>query len=510
MLLPYECVISNTNIRDCLAQYETSRRGSTDSISSPLSTSGMDMNQSDRVDQLRQNVPTADRVNCDTTPSVPVPQGKSVAEEGEVTDQNGHFGGFAESQGKPSPQLTSLLDHRSRDGGGGGMLARTEDGLMGFSEDSQGSLESMSSSQPLPDISVQDAESVLGIPTSTGNLSTQNSSSSSYPSYQGGREWPSDYTPNMDLPTGGGDMAMMGRPPYPSPHHMDMPGYPPYHPYSHRQDYPDYRQGMVYRPYPGVMGPGGHVSMDYSSPYQSGMMPGGMGMMRPRMDGPADIGYTVPPSHGPAVGDWHLYQRMRMAGPHQLQRMMYPQQHQHHIHAPPASSSPRPTPPPPPPQMMGPQIEYHHTTPRQMNRGADTMRNQWEEQRSGTSKHAPTTATKPELRGDVKQEKGGEGEGRTSTLSSGSEASTASKRPIPEWSGCVEGTKPQLVKRRRLNCDHCGECVCVCVRREAVCVCGGRLCVCMRREAVCVYVEGGCVCVCGGRLCVCMWISRLA
>ena len=98
------------------------------------------------------------------------------------------------------------------------------------------------------------------------------------------------------------------------------------------------------------------------------------------------------------------------------------------------------------------------------------MRNQWEEQRSGTSKHAPTTATKPELRGDVKQEKGGEGEGRTSTLSSGSEASTASKRPIPEWSGCVEGTKPQLVKRRRLNCDHCGECVCVCMRREAVCV----------------------------------------
>ena len=96
--------------------------------------------------------------------------------------------------------------------------------------------DSMTSSQPLPDISVQDAESVLGIPTTNAGLAgtpaAQTASSPSYPSYQGSREWPPDYTPNIEsVPPGGADMVM-GRPAYPSPHPKDMAGYRPYHPYS--------------------------------------------------------------------------------------------------------------------------------------------------------------------------------------------------------------------------------------------------------------------------------------
>ena len=162
MLLPYECVISNINIRDCLVQYETSRRVSTESVSSPSShSSGKDQNQ---TDQFRTQT---DRVNCNTTPGL----GKRGEEAG-MNDQNGHFGGFPNSQDKPRSQLTELLDHGrpAGSGEGGAMLGRHQDGLIGFSEDSQGSLDSMTSSQPLPDISVQDAESVLGIPTTNAGL----------------------------------------------------------------------------------------------------------------------------------------------------------------------------------------------------------------------------------------------------------------------------------------------------------------------------------------------------
>ena len=443
MLLPYECVISNTSIRDCLVQYETSRRVSTESAPSP-STHNSGKDQPEQADQFRSQ---ADRVNCNTTPGL----GKRGEEAGGLTDQNGLLGRL---QDKPASQLTALLDHGTRPASGdGGMLGRHQDGLIGFSEDSQGSLDSMTSSQPLPDISVQDAESVLGIPTSNAGLaaatpSAQSASSPSYPSYQGqgGREWPPDYTPNIELPPGAPEM-MIGRPTYPSAHPMEMPGYPPYHPYSHRPEM-DYRQSMMYRPYPGMMGvPPGHMPMhDYNNPYQGGGM---MGMMRPRMDGPGEMGYPPgPPPHGLSAGDWHWYQqqqqqqRLRMAGQHPLQRMMYQQQQQHHL--PPTSSSPRPL-----PQSFNPQMEYIH---QQRARNAEALRSQWEEQRAMKLAAAAAAAAKPDMR-EMKQEKP-DAEGRVPAP--GTEGAVGSKRPASEWSGCVEGTKPQLVKRRRLTCDHCG------------------------------------------------------
>ena len=60
-----------------------------------------------------------------------------------MNDQNGHFGGFPNSQDKPRSQLTELLDHGrpAGSGEGGAMLGRHQDGLIGFSEDSQDSLE---------------------------------------------------------------------------------------------------------------------------------------------------------------------------------------------------------------------------------------------------------------------------------------------------------------------------------------------------------------------------------
>ena len=256
---------------------------------------------------------------------------------------------------------------------------------------------------------------------------------------------------------------MIGRSAYPSPHPMDMnTGYPPYPSYSHRQDYPDYRQGMMYRPYPGMMGMHPHggggplPSMEYS-PYPGGMMGGHMGMMRPRVDGMSDMGYPVH-SPGPSMADWHWQQqRSRMSSPHHLQQMMYMQQqqhHHHHPHLPSASSSPRL----PVPQVASPQIEYHHSTSRPLSRGgAEAIRIQWQDQSTTGSKLASAMSAKPEMRGDLKQERGNEsGEGRTAPHTASTETMVG-KRTVPDWSGCVEGTKPQMVKRRRLNCDHCGE-----------------------------------------------------
>ncbi len=43
------------------------------------------------------------------------------------------------------------------------------------------------------------------------------------------------------------------------------------------------------------------------------------------------------------------------------------------------------------------------------------------------------------------------------------------KRRLPDWSGCIEGTSPHLMKRRVLFSGDCGECIAV--YSVIVCVC---------------------------------------
>ena len=112
MLLPYECVISNINIRDCLVQYETSRRVSTESVSSPSShSSGKDQNQ---TDQFRTQT---DRVNCNTTLWIRKTRGGSWNRH----DQRRSLRRVPDThRTSPGLQLTELLDHGRPAGSGEG------------------------------------------------------------------------------------------------------------------------------------------------------------------------------------------------------------------------------------------------------------------------------------------------------------------------------------------------------------------------------------------------------
>ena len=93
---------------------------------------------------------------------------------------------------------------------------------------------------------------------------------------------------------------------------------------------------------------------------------------------------------------------------------------------------------------------------------------------SGTSSTAKLSSDKarsspkphPHLRHPVEslESKISHGSGKSSDLATGppsasSHASSVAdslKRSLPDWSSCVEGTKPQLVKRRKLFSYHCG------------------------------------------------------
>ena len=184
---------------------------------------------------------------------------------------------FFEQKGSPTAINNNLHEggeminnnNTVRGGSGDQPLQNNSDSLIPFSDDSQNSLDGISN-QPLPDISVQEAEFVLGIPPNSNQASPQ----SSFPP---NANW-SDFIPNQ--PTIPQDERNFQSPLH-TPHVPAHPGmgggdpsfmFPPY-----TDQFSDYRnhmqmsQFMTRHPYMGniphpsmQMDPGGYAPPHYS------------------------------------------------------------------------------------------------------------------------------------------------------------------------------------------------------------------------------------------------------
>ena len=90
------------------------------------------------------------------------------------------------------------------------------------------------------------------------------------------------------------------------------------------------------------------------------------------------------------------------------------------------------------------------------------MRAHWQEQQGqgkGASAKLPgSPSPKPKLEVQSPSSLGGsKGQPAVKSAEMQVAAIDSMRRPLPDWSVCVEGTKPQLVKRRRLFAGDCGE-----------------------------------------------------
>ena len=253
------------------------------------------------------------------------------------------------------------------------------DSLIPFSEDSQNSLDGISS-QPLPDISVQEAEFVLGIPpNSNQHTPTPHSSYSSFPPNANWSDFISGPPPPPSLPPEDRN--------FPSPHHSQMPLHPPgmggdpsfmFPPYN--DQFTDYRSRlqmshyMNRQPYMGSMPPPTHMG-DAAAP--GGYMPSHhypQMMNRPhhRVD---------EPSYNNMDWQWNQ-QRPRLPPPlpPHLQSMSFQVPHSQSSHPSPApQNSSRPS----TPQSGPPDIASPHRPSSQSN--LDPIKIHWQDQQQGSS-----------------------------------------------------------------------------------------------------------------------------
>ena len=503
LLLPYECHMKNLDLSDCLAKFENSRHGSVGSPSSnkeiervnhsggdtpKLGDSTLESIMEGKVNGDSQSL-SEEQIRGDQRLSQRSHSLDSEASSGRLNNREDL--GMGSVQGTPTP---------SQDGGSQMPLgldqgSQKQDGL-DIPEGSQNSVDTysqgMSSTEPLPDISVQEAESLLGMSPSpyptlsqpTGGPGTpsaqQNTPSPSYPGpphypQHSNREWTStghasDFMSGLD-PTAMGpapnppayppsypmDPTTGYRPPsHPSPMH---PGYSPYSTPTQPELPPEYQQRMQSvmmrspyhggSPYPGMspsMPMGAHPrqmdSNPYSSPYRSPMMPQPMR----RMDEMAYPGMGMPP-------DWPWQHRSRFPSPlpSHMQSPSYQKHMQHYSSSPRSQNLQQATVP----------MQQHRASPGHPSSGhpsatIDAIKIQWQEQ--NRSAQAAKVALEKAMAKPVQQS---ESSPANKTLSSKHyehlSATESLKRPLPDWNNCVEGTKPQLVKRRRLYSGDCGK-----------------------------------------------------
>ena len=611
MLLPYECHLKSLSFPDCLAKLESYAMmgvgvgvgGTSKKLTSPLeelqgSSGGKDgrENHIGGCDQPEEEedegaldslMEEEDKVNGNN-------ESLSMREERfshRTNSQDSDVSGFHPgSDGKES----ALLDENSQSSsiqGSQQQLTPTvlepsapqkQDSLP-FPDNSQNSVDNLSQAEPLPDISVQEAESLLGM------------SSSPYPppySYQNQREWGGSGTagsgadfvppPNMDAPDIG-MMPLSAPPSYPPSYGMDMAGpyrppsvphgYPPYGPSPPSQsDFPaEYQHGMqsamirgAYpssNPYQMVSSPMHMVrSMDsgqfgmYPHHHRSPMMPPQhqhhhhLSMMRQRgVEGP-EMAYHVLPGMSP---EWHWQQQQQQHQQQQQQqraRMLSsipmhlqpppppsthtPHHHHHHRHMHPQqqqqqhpqySHSHLPYHPPPPsssssslspsasasasassPRLSSAVLlpssplggpphhqQQHRASPHQIHlesapphskgssSSSSSSASPWQQQQHDHAHIVKSSSGKPigassssspklgihhhhhvslqkQHHQDLKMMMGsGSSSGKSD--SHHPDVAGAKRSHHPDWTHCVEGTKPQLVKRRRLFSGDCGE-----------------------------------------------------
>lgn len=547
LLLPYECHLNNLDISTCLMKPENSVSRRT-SLSSPCSQLSTDSDSKERANHLSEvskfegTNSLEGRVNGETMcvmPGSTLLDGEHVVKRVNSQDPNNNSSsthltnstGIADAahrqpQQRATPQdrtpthptkVSNSYNHNEEHGLGVG----------GFSEDSQGSYSQAAAlAEPLPEMSVQDAESVLGMsptpfpagqegPTtpSAGVPSPTHFPPGHFPPQQQQQQTVAN-APPPGTPTGsrgaaaGGsqdystEMTEMGRastpglgsssavvtpssypPPYP-----DMPGYlppygpgnyPPYNSYHRQYDIPpDYHPGMpahMMRPsYPASqysgMPHGGHRPMDYPGQYSSHLMHSMGGMQDPSM---------YPSGHGMS-SEWHWQQQQhhhqqqqqrqqqmmssfpshlqqsqmyhRMQQHHQQQQAMNAMRHQQQQAAMAAALQQRGSPGTPTSGSPGGMMDHKLSWQDQNSVAAMAHKNLHQVHYHHSEK--ALTSPKPQMKHHLLPEVDGKVQpaGKAGGLTS-----EAAKRSHPDWSNCVEGTKPQLIKRRKLYSIHCGE-----------------------------------------------------
>ena len=525
----------NLSFSDCVARLENSRHDGSTPATAP--NENKKMNHTDTADASKLDDSALEPVmeGKMNGNSQPLPRDRIVSEEEPTRRVSSHdsdassmhmssqedsqISSNVNDSQTPSQEVNSQLPSIGLDQG------QKEDGL-DIPEGSQNSVDTysqgISSTDPLPDITVQEAESLLGMSPSPYPASnqpaggpgtpsgTQQNAPSPSPSYpppfhqqQNSRDWPSpapDYMSGLDM----SDPNMM-IPPTHVPAPSNPPGYPPsypmdplagyrppshpspmhpaaYSPYStpaqaHPDLPPEFQHRIPQSPmmrsrymsaghYPPGMSPPMHMGPSpgqqmlepnpYSAHYRPAMMPQPSPMMR-RM---ADMGY---PGAAMSPADWQ-WSRSRFPSP--LPPHMQSSGYGRHIAQHPASprlqtpqqaavmaalhqSQQRASPGHPPQQHM-------HGPHKQI---LDPIQIHWQDQvkSSQMSKMLEKSLPKPFSAHP------GATANKTLPSKPSSEQQQHSlmenlKRPLPNWSNCIEGTRPQLVKRKRLLSGDCGEC----------------------------------------------------
>lgn len=559
LLLPYECHVSNLDISQCLSKFENSSslHSSISSPSSQLSTDSDRMNHYPDLSAFDSNsMDLKPRLNGEAELDL----NHELSNKDRLSQRNNSQdsdGSVVNAQDTPTQlcsgdesQLVTALRQKPDDNH---TLDIPEDSSNSFDSNFQGITE------PLPDISVQDAESVLGMsPSPYPQSQQQPPGGPGTPSGAHSTASPSHYPPGfhsghpttpgsatgqemMDIsgrstpgmtPSGGSTGAAV------PPNHPSAGGYPPsypmdpssmgypssmppgYHPYNSPSPHPPYNiptpppnfpTSMMRMPYgngshyPGMphsMGMPGHMSpMDYSSgSYRSAVMsPHGPLSMR-------DLAQQYPGPHNMSP-EWHWQQRISSLPPHlqssysrqqqsanafrqqhlaAMQHHHQQQQQQHHH------------------QHQQQQQQLHHSLRGSPSGGGGhgmgmggmsgmdgaakihmqdqnfAARNRSAEMvkmltdRTSTSSSPRPSHHRPEVSGaetktPLQAQHGSQSQQHTQQQhhhphhphhhhhSKSAEQAKATRRPLPDWSNCVEGTKPQLVKRKRLSAVDCGK-----------------------------------------------------
>ena len=346
----------------------------------------------------------------------------------------------------------------------------------------------MSSDEPLPEISAQETESLLAMPASpfassqppvtTGDPSTPSADQATPPSSfpppyapQGSQEWGPSSGQEIFPGSGYPSSYSVDPSPYQPPSQVPPmpPGYSPYNPPSQHDVLMDYHldmsSPMMRSPYdanlyhmgipPAMHGlPGSRPNPYFYRPHM---------MSRPDPFGVRSNDVMYPGAHG-MNSDWAWQQGSRFP------TMM----HHHSIQSPNSTVHQLPTSRVHMVQHVShPAAQHPSSTNQSPGPAGDTTKQQWQDQaKSVHSRVLDKTSA---------QSRGTKGECSTKTGASKSEHAhmfDSLKRPLPDWSGCVEGTKPQLAKRKHLISVDCGElCMntvieisCVCIKNSTACI----------------------------------------
>ena len=562
LLLPYECHVSNLNISQCLSKFENSSslHSSLSSPSSQLSTDSDRMNHYPDLSAFDGNaMDSKPRLNGEAELDLnhEMTSKDRVSQRLNSQDSDGGAMNAQESsQLCGDSQLASALRQKQDDNHS---LEIPEDSSNSFDSYSQGIAE------PLPDISVQDAESVLGMSPSPYPPNQQPPGGPGTPSGAHNTSSPSHYPPafhggHPTTPNTGGQemMDISGRstpgmtpsantgaavPPnhpsanaYPPSYPMDPSiGYPSsmppgYHPYNSPSPHPPYNiptpppnfqhpSTMMRMPYgngghyPGMppsMAMPSHMPMDYhtAGSYRTSVMtPHGPISMR-------EMAQQYPGPHNMSP-EWHWQQRLSSLPPHlqstysrqmaaaqqnanamrqqQLvamhhhhqQQQQQQQQHAHHsMRGSPSHGA----------SMDAVKIHMQDQNFAR-NRSAEMVKMLTERTSSSSSSSPRPSHHRPEVSGSESKQQHLQQQQlqhqhhhhhhhhqhhQQLLHSKAAEQAKAMRRSLPDWSNCVEGTKPHLVKRKRLNAIDCGKftrvqvglCTCTCTWKRGWGGCG--------------------------------------